>query len=311
MKIWFGLAKKPVFPQGIAATIGNFDGVHLGHLHILQRLKTEAAKRNLPAAAIVFEPQPPEFFARKLGKPMPFRISPLRDKLTLLQETACLDAVWVLRFNQSFADIPAQAFIKHILRENMNTRYLLVGDDFRFGAGREGSFAMLQAEEGMTTEKTPSILIENMRVSSTAVRQSLAEGRFDQARNLLGHDYVLSGHVKHGAKLGRTIGCPTANIHLPDHHYALSGVFVVEAEGRFGRRRGVANFGVNPTVSHTGNRKLEVHLFDFEENIYGQRLRIHFLHKLRDEKKFGDIRSMTQQIAADIAQARAWQAMPV
>lgn len=311
MKIWFGLAKKPVFPQGVAATIGNFDGVHLGHLHILQRLKAEAAARGLPAAAVVFEPQPPEFFSRKLGKPMPFRLSPLRDKLMLLRETGCLDAVWVLRFNQSFADIPAQVFIRRLLRENLNARYLLVGDDFRFGAGREGGFAMLQAQEGMVTERTPSVLVESVRVSSTAVRQSLAEGRLGNARSLLGHDYVLSGRVKHGAKLGRTIGCPTANVHLPDHHYALGGVFVVEAEGGFGRRGGVANFGVNPTVSRNVRQKLEVHLFDFDENIYGERLRVRFLHKLREERKFADVAEMAGQIFADIAQARTWLSVPV
>lgn len=311
MEIWFGLNRKPVFAQGVAATIGNFDGVHLGHLHILRRLKEEAQKRSLPAVAIVFEPQPPEFFARKFNKPLPFRLSPLRDKLMLLEATGCLDAVWVLRFNQSFADIPAQTFIDRLLRQSLDTRYLLVGDDFRFGAGREGDFAMLQSQQGMFTERTPSVLIENMRVSSTAVRQALAGGLLDCASSLLGHDYVLSGRVKHGAKLGRTIGSPTANIHLPNHHYALSGVFVVEAEGSFGRKRGVASFGVNPTVSQTSRQKLEVHLFDFDGNIYGERLHVHFLHKLRNEEKFPDIESMMVQIQADMAEARSWQPMPV
>ncbi|EGZ48371.1 bifunctional riboflavin kinase/FAD synthetase [Neisseria wadsworthii] len=311
MEIWFGLNRKPVFAQGVAATIGNFDGVHLGHLHILRRLKEEAQKRGLPAVAIVFEPQPSEFFARKFNKPLPFRLSPLRDKLKLLEATGCLDAVWVLRFNQSFADIPAQTFIDRLLRQSLDTRYLLVGDDFRFGAGREGDFAMLQNQQGMFTERTPSVLIENMRVSSTAVRQALAGGLLDCASSLLGHDYVLSGRVKHGAKLGRTIGSPTANIHLPNHHYALSGVFVVEAEGSFGRKRGVASFGVNPTVSQTSRQKLEVHLFDFDGNIYGERLHVHFLHKLRNEEKFPDIESMMVQIRADMAEARGWQPMPV
>ncbi|WP_107688127.1 bifunctional riboflavin kinase/FAD synthetase [Neisseria wadsworthii] len=311
MEIWFGLNRKPVFAQGVAATIGNFDGVHLGHLHILRRLKEEAQKRGLPAVAIVFEPQPSEFFARKFNKPLPFRLSPLRDKLKLLEATGCLDAVWVLRFNQSFADIPAQTFIDRLLRQSLDTRYLLVGDDFRFGAGREGDFAMLQNQQGMFTERTPSVLIENMRVSSTAVRQALAGGLLDCASSLLGHDYVLSGRVKHGAKLGRTIGSPTANIHLPNHHYALSGVFVVEAEGSFGRKRGVASFGVNPTVSQTNRQKLEVHLFDFDGNLYGERLHVHFLHKLRNEEKFPDIESMMVQIRADMAEARNWQPMPV
>ncbi|MDO4640728.1 MAG: bifunctional riboflavin kinase/FAD synthetase [Neisseria sp.] len=312
MKIRFGLNQKPFFSQGVATTIGNFDGVHLGHRHILRRLREEAEKRGLPTVAVVFEPQPPEFFARKLGKAMPFRLSPLRDKLMLLEATGYLDAVWVLRFNQGFADIPAHRFIDRLLRENLNTRYLLVGDDFRFGAGREGDFAMLQNQSGMITERTPSVLIESMRVSSTAVRQALAGGLLDCARSLLGHDYTLSGHVKHGAKLGRTIGCPTANIHLPDHHYALSGVFVVEAEGMFGRKRGVASFGTNPTVSNTNRQKLEVHLFDFNDDLYGNRLSVHFLHKLRDEEKFADMASMVAQIQADMAAAKAWRLpMPV
>lgn len=309
MDIWFGLSRKPVFNQGVAVTIGNFDGVHLGHLHILQRLKAEADRRGLPSAAIVFEPQPPEFFARKLATPMPYRVSPLRDKLALLEASSCLDAVWVLRFNQRFADMPAQAFIDNLLLGGLNTRYLLVGDDFRFGKGREGGFSLLQNQSGMITERTPSVLVEDVRVSSTAVRRALAEGELETAKSLLGHSYVLSGHVKHGAKLGRTIGCPTANIHLPDHRYALSGVFVVEAEGVFGRKRGVASLGVNPTVSDTPRQKLEVHLFDFAGSLYGQRIRVHFLHKLRDETRFDDVESLMKQIHADMDAARSWKSM--
>ena len=214
MNVWFGQTQAPDFPQGAAVTIGNFDGVHLGHRHILQRLKEEAQSRGLPAVAIVFEPQPQEFFARKLGRELPYRLTPLRSKLQLLRDTGCLDAVWVLRFNQAFADIGAQAFISRLLRQSLNTQYLLIGDDFRFGAGREGDFAMLQNQRGMVVERTPSVMVENIRASSTAIRQALSDGRLDYAKKLLGHDYMLSGHVKHGAKLGRTIGCPTANVQL-------------------------------------------------------------------------------------------------
>ncbi len=306
MKIWFGRHISPDFPHGSAVTIGNFDGVHLGHRHILQRLKQEARSRGLPVVVVVFEPQPQEFFARKSGRELPYRISPLRSKLQLLRETGCVDAVWVLRFNQAFADMGAQTFIDSLLRETLNTKYLLIGDDFRFGAGREGSFELLQNQPGMVTERTPSVLVENIRASSTAVRQALSDGQLEHACKLLGHDYTLSGHVKHGAKLGRTIGSPTANVQLPQHNYPLSGVFVVEAEGSFGKRRGVASFGFNPSVSKSRRQKLEVHLFDFQGNLYGQRLNVRFLHKLRDEKKFDNIEDLKHQIWADMDAAKNW-----
>lgn len=306
MKIWFGRRIHPDFPHGSAVTIGNFDGVHLGHRHILQRLKQEARSRGLPVVVVVFEPQPQEFFARKSGRELPYRISPLRSKLQLLRETGCVDAVWVLRFNQAFADMGAQTFIDSLLRETLNTKYLLIGDDFRFGAGREGSFEMLQNQPGMVTERTPSVLVENIRASSTAVRKALSDGQLEYACKLLGHDYTLSGHVKHGAKLGRTIGSPTANVQLPQHNYPLSGVFVVEAEGSFGKRRGVASFGFNPSVSKSRRQKLEVHLFDFQGNLYGQRLNVRFLHKLRDEKKFDSIEDLKHQIWADMDAAKNW-----
>lgn len=307
MKTWFGRGIRPDFPHGSAVTIGNFDGVHLGHRHILQRLKQEAADRGLPVVVVVFEPQPQEFFARKSGCELPYRISPLRSKLQLLHETGCIDAVWVLRFNQAFAGMGAQTFIDELLRGTLNTKYLLIGDDFRFGAGREGSFEMLQNQPGMVTERTPSVLVENIRASSTAVRKALSDGRLEHACRLLGHGYALSGRVKHGTKLGRTIGCPTANMQLPQHHYPLSGVFVVEAEGSFGKRRGVASFGFNPSVSKSRRQKLEVHLFDFHGDLYGQRLSVRFLHKLRDEQKFDSIGDLQRQIWADMDAARNWR----
>jgi len=160
----------------------------------------------------------------------------------------------------------------------------------------------------MVVERTPSVMVENIRASSTAIRQALSDGRLDYAKKLLGHDYMLSGHVKHGAKLGRTIGCPTANVQLAQYHYALSGVFVVEAEGAFGKKRGVASFGFNPTVSASRRQKLEVHVFDFEGDLYGQRLNVRFLHKLRDEEKFDSIEALQAQIWADMDAARHWVA---
>ncbi|MBR6877632.1 MAG: bifunctional riboflavin kinase/FAD synthetase [Neisseriaceae bacterium] len=305
MKIWLG-NKLPERTQGSAVTIGNFDGVHLGHRHILQRLKTEAKARQLFSVAMIFEPQPREFFATKSAQLSPFRLSPLRDKLRLFKQTQCVDAVWVQRFNHAFADLSPTQFIQDILLTQLNTQFLLVGDDFRFGKHRNGDFALLQQQNEFVTENTPSILVADARASSTAVRESLAVGRLDLATQMLGHHYTLSGHVKHGAKLGRTFGCPTANVHLPHYRYALSGVFAVEVSGSFGRKRGVASLGLNPTVSQTLQTKLEVHLFDFSGSLYGQRIEVAFLHKLRDEQKFANLDELKQAIMHDINVARMW-----
>ncbi len=307
MNIWLGSNLSPT-QHASAVTIGNFDGVHSGHLHILQRLKNEATHRGLQSVVVIFEPQPNEFFARQHHRSPIARLTPLRDKLQLLQQSQCVDEVYVLRFNHQFAQMPASSFIQTILRERLNTRYLLVGDDFRFGQARTGDFDLLLRQPDFITERTPSILIAGERASSTAVRQALNTGRLDQARQILGHDYQLSGRVKHGKKLGRTLGSPTANIHLPPHHYALHGVFVVEAISSLGKHQGVANFGSNPTVEQTHSPKLEVHLLDFQGNLYGKRLSINFLHKLRDEQKFASLEKLVQQIHADMDAARNWWA---
>ena len=305
MNIWFGQQlPAPLSPS--AVTIGNFDGVHTGHRHILQRLAREAQARQLHSVAIIFEPQPNEFFSRQANRPLPQRITPLRDKIQLLQQTGSVNSVWVQRFNPQFAAQTAEQFIQTILREQLNTRYLLIGDDFRFGKGRGGDFNLLAAQRDFETERTPSILIAGERASSTAIRQALQLGDVAAANQMLGHPYTLSGHVKYGKKLGRTIGCPTANVHLPLHRYSLSGVFVVRAKGSFGECAGVASFGTNPTVSHTPEAKLEVHLFDFSGCLYGERIQVTFLHKLRDEAKFDSIADLQAQIAQDIETARAW-----
>lgn len=309
MNIWLG-QHTPVCLRDSAVTIGNFDGVHLGHRHILQRLRDEADQRQLRALAIIFEPQPNEFFAKKTQQLLPFRLTPLRDKLTLLAQTKCLDGVWVQRFNADFAAMQPQDFIQRVLLDHLDTRFLLVGDDFRFGCQRSGDFALLSQQTEFVTENTPSILISGSRASSTAVREALASGDLQRAKHILGHAYALSGRVKHGAKLGRELGCPTANIHLPTHRYALSGVFVVQVLGEFGVRGGVASFGRNPTVSCKQTPKLEVHVFDFSGSLYGQRLEVRFLHKLRDEVKYDTLAQLQAAIAQDIEQARAWLHQP-
>ncbi|MCO6519283.1 bifunctional riboflavin kinase/FAD synthetase [Snodgrassella sp.] len=308
MQVWLGSGQQPDWSGGTAVTIGNFDGVHCGHRHILLRLRQEACQRRLGSVVMIFEPQPQEFFAQQAGKTLPFRLTPLRDKLNLLAASGCVDAVYVLRFNQQFASMQPMDFIRQMLMKQLSARYLLVGDDFRFGAHRSGDFALLQEQTSFVTEHTPSVLVEDVRASSTAVRMALAAGNLAYARLLLGHDYTLSGRVKHGAKLGRELGCPTANIHLPALHYALNGVFVVDVVGAFGRKRGVASFGKNPTVSAGSQQKLEVHIFDCADDLYGQRLQVNFLHKLRDELKFDSLTALQAQIFADMDAARIWQA---
>jgi len=292
----FGLA-------GCALTIGNFDGVHLGHQHILQRLRDEAQARALPTALLTFEPHPREFFTR--SNP-PARLSTLRDKFTVLREMALVDYVFVYRFNQRFAGMPAEAFIQDVLVRDLHTRYLLIGDDFQFGAGRKGNFALLSACSQFVTEAMPSILVQGERASSTLVRERLAAGDLDAANALLGRNYQISGKVKHGRKLGRTIGFPTINVHLPHLKPALQGVFVVEVDTPFGRKGGVASLGLNPTVSTSKDYKLEVHLFDFSGDLYGQRVTVRFLKKLRDEERYDDLQALVAQIQRDAASAHTY-----
>ena len=308
MQVWLGEGQKPKWPSGTAVTIGNFDGVHCGHRHILSCLHQQAQQLGLFSVVLIFEPQPQEFFAHKLHKSLPYRLTPLRDKLALLANSGFVDAAYVLRFNQSFANTSAMDFIRQVLIQRLNTRYLLVGDDFRFGSGRNGDFRLLQKQSAFITEHTPSVLVNDVRASSTTVRKALELGELAYAQKLLGHEYTLSGKVKHGAKLGRKLNCPTANVHLPPLRYALNGVFVVDITGEFGRKRGVASFGMNPTVSTGSQQKLEVHIFDFDGNLYGMRLQVHFLHKLRDELKFDFLSDLQAQIHMDMEAARIWQA---
>ncbi|UOP00692.1 riboflavin biosynthesis protein RibF [Kingella potus] len=309
MKIFPGGTPPPA-ALSAAVTIGNFDGVHLGHLHILQRLKAEADARGLAPAAVVFEPQPAEFFARLAGREPPPRLTPLRDKLRLLRESGCVDSVRVLRFNRAFAKMGAQDFIGGILRRELDTRYLLVGDDFRFGQGRSGDFALLSAQTDFVTEQTPSILAAGGRASSTAVRGLLQAGRLDEAQRILGHAYTLSGRVVHGRKLGPHAGLP--------HRQHPSAAAPLRALWRVCRgsrrplrqaaRRGELRYR-NPTVEGGGAQKLEVHLIGFSGNLYGERLTVRFLHKLRDEEKFSGLDELRVRIHEDIAAARNWQAV--
>lgn len=303
----------PVEPQApVALTIGNFDGVHLGHRAMLSRLKETANRLNLQACVMIFEPHPREFFAPDKA---PTRLTSLREKLELLAE-AGVDRVQVCRFNFDFARISAEDFIERVLQQGLHARWVLVGDDFRFGARRAGDFALLEefsARCGFDVEEMACHTVGGMRVSSTGVRKALAAGDLPLVERLLGRSYSISGRVVRGAQLGKKMGFPTANIQLKHNRPPLSGIFVVQvevegnSEGEHCQSRmfqGVASLGVRPTVHEGGRPVLEAYLFDFNEDVYGRHLRVHFLHKLRDEKKYPDLDSLTRQIEKDVEDAR-------
>lgn len=288
-----------------ALTIGNFDGVHRGHRSLIDRVIARARELELESCVLTFEPHPREFFAHvkevaASGSAAPARITRLRDKLELMAGTG-LHRVHVARFDARFAALSPQQFVDDILLRGLGTRSLVVGKDFRFGARRAGDFSTLQ-DRGFQVESLPDVHVDGERVSSSAVRKALAEGDFHRAERLLGHPYSISGHVAHGAKLGRSLGFPTANIVLR-RAPPLSGIYVVEADG-YGR--GVASVGRRPTVNPVPIPLLEVHFFDRDDDLYGRRLKVRFLRKLRDEAKYDDLGSLKQAIARDAEQAREY-----
>ena len=292
-----------------ALTIGNFDGLHLGHKAMLARLQAAARARGLPSCVLSFEPHPREFFAPEQA---PARLSSLREKAECLQRLG-IDRLHVFRFDRAFSSLPAEAFIEQVLDRTLQARYVLVGDDFRYGAKRAGDFALLQqagSRLGFDAEHLPTVEIAGERVSSTAVRHALAAGELEHAARLLGRPYSISGRVVHGDKLGRAIGFPTANIQLRHNRPPLLGIFAVELCGLNGERlQGVASLGRRPTVKGAeAVPVLEVHLFDFDADIYGRRVRVDFLHKLRDEEKYPDLDSLVVQIRRDVENARQFLA---
>ncbi len=290
----------------VALTIGNFDGVHLGHQAMLQRLRQAAARLNLPSAILTFEPHPREFFTPAYA---PARLTTLGEKLELFRAHG-IDQVRVARFNREFASLAPLQFIEDLLVKNLNVRWLLVGDDFRFGAQRGGDFALLNetsAAFGFISESMASIEVSGERVSSTGVRDALVNADFVRATRLLGRAYCISGRVTHGKKLGRELGFPTANIALKRKRAPLSGIYAVKLHG-IGVKPlpAVASLGVRPTVMDGAAPLLEIHLLDFNQDIYGRRVSIEFLHKLRDEKKYPDLESLRRQIAIDVENARTY-----
>ena len=302
MQVTHGTVQPGGGPMGL--TIGNFDGVHRGHRAMLKRLVEKTRELKLPCSVLTFEPHPREFFSPASA---PARLSRLREKLELLAE-AGIQRTHVLRFGAQLAALAADRFVEDVRVRGLGVRWLRVGRDFRFGARRAGDFAMLESASvrgGFEVEAMGDVVEAGQRISSSSVRALLAAGDLAGAAQLLGRSYSMSGRVAHGAKLGQTLGFPTANIVLR-RKPPLEGIFVVKAELEETRRvlRGVASVGRRPTVTENAPPLLEVHLFDWEEDLYGRHLRVNFLHKLRDEEKYDELEALRSAIGQDAAQAR-------
>ena len=294
---------------GCVLTIGNFDGVHRGHQAVLSRLQEQAVQLGLPSCVMVFEPQPLEFFAREKA---PARLSRLRDKYEAIAALN-IDRLLCVKFDHAFAELTAAEFIEQILVRKLAVRFLVIGDDFRFGLQRRGDFALLVEagrQYGFQVLSTDTLLHDQQRVSSTLLREALREGRLEDVTQMLGHPYTITGRVAHGAKLGRTIGFPTANIHLKRLVVPVQGVYAVQVLIADAIHFGVANIGFRPTVNGTRSQ-LEVHIFDFKGDLYGKQLQIQVCHKLRDEQKFPSFSALQTQITMDSRQARQWFGLPV
>ena len=313
-----------------ALTIGNFDGVHLGHQAILAEVRAAAAARGIASGVVTFEPHPREFFAPHAA---PTRLSSLREKIELLAQHG-IDRVQVCHFNRAFASLTADAFIERVLVAGLQARWIMIGEDFRFGAKRMGDFDYLRAaglRHGFEVKALPDVTLNDarghsFRVSSSLLREVLSAGDVERAVTLLGRPYSISGRVIHGDKLGRTLGFPTANVQLRHNRPPLTGIYAVRVMLTLAHDRntpggasgavpgespraiqldGVASMGVRPTVTNSGEMRLEVFLFDFDREIYGSHIRVDFLKKIRDEEKYHDLDTLKQQIAQDARDARA------
>jgi riboflavin kinase/FMN adenylyltransferase len=292
--------------RGCVATIGAFDGVHIGHQAVISHLLEKSAELDLPAAIIVFEPLPREYFSPVQA---PARIMSFWEKCREL-EALGVERILRIRFNEQFRSMSAQQFVDDVFVAGLGVRYVVLGDDFRFGSDRQGDYKFIQEQGkryGYDAGPTPTRLIDGERVSSTRIREALENARFSEAESLLGRPYSISGKVIYGRQLGRTIGTPTANLELRRLRAPLSGVYVVEVSGAgLEAARGVANVGVRPTVDDSIKANLEVHLLDREIGLYGQHIEVIFRHKLREEQKFGSVDELKENIARDIENTRDW-----
>lgn len=291
-----------------ALTIGNFDGVHLGHRALLDELDRIAGRLGVPSCVLTFEPHPREFFAaRRPGATAPARIATLRDKLEALAGTGVRRAC-VVHFNERFAALEPETFVERVIVDGLHARFVLIGDDFRFGAQRRGDFGLLQAlgaRHGFEVERMRTLALGGERVSSSAVRAALAQADFARVERLLGRPYAISGHVVHGRKLGRELGFPTLNLRIPHGRPALGGIFVVRVHGLADAPlAGVASLGTRPAVETDGAPLLETHVLDWSGDAYGRVVRVEFLRKLRDEAKYDGLDALVAQIRLDAEQAR-------
>jgi riboflavin kinase/FMN adenylyltransferase len=292
--------------NGCVATIGAFDGVHLGHQAVIRHLLDKAGGLSLPSLIIVFEPLPREYFSPVKA---PARIMSFWEKCRAL-EALGVDRLLRIRFNEQLRAMSAQQFVDDIFVAALGVKYVVLGDDFRFGADRQGDIEFIQEQGrryGYEAGPTPTFSVEGERVSSTRIREALERADFTAAESLLGRPYSISGRVIYGRQLGRSLGTPTANLELRRLRAPLSGVYAVEVSGeRLDRAPGVANVGVRPTVDDSIKANLEVHLLDREIELYGQHIEVTFRHKLRDEKKFESVEELKDNIARDIERARDW-----
>ena len=294
--------------RGNVATIGSFDGVHLGHQAVIRQVVAQAKRLKLPAMAVIFEPQPHEFFS---GVKAPARLMRFRDKVIALK-AAGVGRVFCLRFNHHLSHSSAREFIDKILVKGLGVKHLVIGDDFRFGCDREGDYDLLStigAQSGFTVASSETYCIDGERVSSTRIRQLLATGQFSLAATLLGHPYTISGKVARGQQIGRKLGFPTANVHLHRHRSPLEGVFAVtaaliNAKSITKKLPGVANIGIRPTLGGDNKPLLEVHLLDRYDDIYGATINVEFKRKLRAEKHFENVEQLKSQIRLDLQATR-------
>ncbi len=321
MQVFRGFHHSDLAPQ-CALTIGNFDGVHRGHQAMLALLINEARHRGLASCVMTFEPHPRDFFAARAGQPesAPARVATLRDKLQELERCG-VDQVVLMRFDEHLASLSAEAFVDEVLVQGLRTRYVLVGDDFRFGARRRGDYAMLDArgaQQGFDVARMMSYEVHGLRVSSSATREALQNGQMAQAAALLGRPYSISGHVQHGRKLGRDLGFRTLNVRFGHAHPAARGIFVVQVHGLAPAGspplRGVASLGVRPTIEDAGRVLLEVHCLEWPDDLgpegaYGRVVSVELLHKLHDERRYDGLDALKAGIGQDVRDAQAWFAL--
>ena len=307
MEIIRGLHNITARHKGCVLTMGTFDGLHHGHQMLLSHLKAKSEELDCPNLLVTFEPQPREYFE---GAVVPARLTRFREKVTILRGLA-LDRLLCIPFNERTRIIPAKDVIERLLVNTLDVQYLVVGDDFQFGEGAQGNYEMLKEAGdrfGFGVSHMGTLKFEHGRISSSRIREALSLGEFDVAEQLLGRPYFIMGRVVYGRQLGRQLGVPTANIRLQRYRAALEGVFAVTVMGLDREFEGIANIGVRPTVDGK-EPLLEVHIFDFDEDIYGRLLTVTFLKKVRDERTFDGLESLKKQIEQDIAETRDWFAI--